>query len=68
MNATIALDDELIAKAEAFTGKQDLSEVVRQALESFVKQRELAKRIAELGGSQPDIVAPPRRRFGPDEG
>jgi hypothetical protein len=68
MQATIALDDELVEKAQAFTGPQDISGLVRQALESFVKQRELAKRLSNLGGSQPDLAAPTRRRLSDGEG
>ena len=49
MQATIALDDDLVAKARAFADDHDLSALVRQALESFVKQRELAKHLSELG-------------------
>lgn len=63
MRTTLALDDELIAKAEAFTGLKEKSSLVREALKALI-ERESARRLARLGGSQPDLKAPPRRRPG----
>jgi hypothetical protein len=37
---------------------------VREALKALI-ERESARRLARLGGSEPDLAAPPRRR--PDE-
>jgi len=62
MRTTLALDDELVAQAQAYTGIKEKSALVREALTSLV-QREAARRLARLGGSEPDLVAPPRRRF-----
>jgi Arc/MetJ family transcription regulator len=62
MRTTIALDDELLAKAKRFAGLQETAVVVREALKALV-EREAARRLARLGGSSPDLVAPPRRRF-----
>ena len=64
MRTTITLDDELIADAEAYTGIKEKSALVREALKALV-QREAARRLARLGGTQPDLVAPPRRRQEP---
>ncbi|HEV7464361.1 MAG TPA: type II toxin-antitoxin system VapB family antitoxin [Methyloceanibacter sp.] len=64
MRTTLALDDELLAKAEAFTGLKEKSAVVREALKALI-ERESARRLAQLGGSEPDLVAPPRRRQRP---
>jgi Arc/MetJ family transcription regulator len=61
MRTTLALDDELIAKAQAFTGVKEKSILVREALKALI-ERESARRLARLGGSEPDLVAPPRRR------
>ena len=61
MRTTIALDDDLIAKAQAYTGLDEKTALVREALKALI-QREAAKRLANLGGSQPGIVAAPRRR------
>ena len=57
----IALDDELVAKAEAFTGLKEKSSLVREALKALI-ERESARRLARLGGSQPGLKVPPRRR------
>jgi Arc/MetJ family transcription regulator len=64
MRTTITLDDELIADAEAYTGIKEKSALVREALNALI-QREAARRLARLGGTQPDLVAPPRRRQEP---
>lgn len=61
MRTTIALDDELIAKAQAYTGLDEKTALVREALKALI-QREAARRLASLGGSQPGIQAAPRRR------
>ena len=61
MRTTIALDDDLIAKAQAYTGLEEKAALVREALKALI-QREAAKRLANLGGSQPGIEGAPRRR------
>lgn len=61
MRTTLALDDELMAKAQEFTGLKEKSAIVHEALKALV-QREAARRLARLGGSDPSAVAPPRRR------
>jgi Arc/MetJ family transcription regulator len=61
MRTTIALDDELVAKAQSFTGLTEKSSLVREALKALI-ERESARRLARLGGTQPKLKAPPRRR------
>jgi Arc/MetJ family transcription regulator len=61
MRTTLALDDELVAKAQAFTGLKEKSSLVREALRALI-ECESARRLARLGGSEPDLEAPPRRR------
>ncbi|HEX9360132.1 MAG TPA: type II toxin-antitoxin system VapB family antitoxin [Bradyrhizobium sp.] len=61
MKFTIAIDDELFARAQQFAGVTDESAVVREALKAFV-EREASRRLARIGGTQPDADAPPRRR------
>jgi Arc/MetJ family transcription regulator len=63
MRTTLALDDDLVAKAQAFTGLKEKSALVREALKALV-ERESARRLILLGGTEPDIVAAPRRRSG----
>jgi Arc/MetJ family transcription regulator len=65
MRTTIAIDDELISEAQALTGLQEKSALVREALKALI-EREAARRLAKLGGSEPDAFAAPRRRFVPE--
>ena len=59
MRTTLALDDELVARAQALTGVKAKSALVREALQALI-QRESARRLARLGGSEPDLEAPSR--------
>ena len=64
MRSTITLDDELLAKAQKLAGdKLDRSALIRESLKAFI-ERESARRLAKLGGSQPELTAAPRRRTG----
>jgi Arc/MetJ family transcription regulator len=62
MRTTVTLDGDLLAKAEEYTGIRNRSALIREALKLLVA-REAARRLALLGGSEPDATAPPRRRF-----
>ncbi|WHO39565.1 type II toxin-antitoxin system VapB family antitoxin [Sphingobium sp. AP49] len=61
MRTTLALDDELLAEAQELTGLTEKSALVREALKALI-QREAARRLALLGGTEPDLALPPRRR------
>jgi Arc/MetJ family transcription regulator len=61
MRTTLALDDELLEKAQAYTGLREKSALVREALKALI-ERESARRLARLGGSEPDLMTAPRRR------
>jgi Arc/MetJ family transcription regulator len=61
MRTTIALDDDLLKKAERYTGITEKAALVRLALHRLVQQ-EAARRLAALGGSDPKASAAPRRR------
>jgi Arc/MetJ family transcription regulator len=65
MRTTLALDDELLEKAQAYTGLREKSALVREALRALI-ERESARRLARLGGSEPDLVVAARRRPKPD--
>jgi len=60
MRTTIVLDDDLLAAAREYTGLKETSAVVRAALKGFVES-EAGRRLADLGGTMPDL-APVRRR------
>jgi Arc/MetJ family transcription regulator len=61
MRTTIVLDDELLAKAQALTSLQEKSGLVKEALKALI-ERESAKRLASLGGTEPQIEPVPRRQ------
>jgi len=64
MRTTLALDDDLLAKAQAFTGLSEKSALVREALKALI-ERESARRLARLGGSEPDLAVASRRQAEP---
>ena len=64
MRTTIALDDELVTKAQAFTGLTEKSSLVREALKALI-ERESGSRLVRLGASAISGSVPPRRRTDP---
>lgn len=58
---TLALDDELLSRAQALTGVTEKSALVKEALRALI-QRESARRLALLGSSEPRLADIPRRR------
>lgn len=63
MRTTVNIDDELMRKAIEYTGITEKSALLREALRLLVA-REAGRRLALMGGTAPDLIAPPRRRFG----
>ena len=61
MRTTLALDDALVAKASSFTGVRRKSALIHEALKALI-ERESARRLARLGGSEPRLASIPRRR------
>ena len=61
MRTTLNIDDELLARAMELTGITERTALVRAGLEALV-QRECGRRLARLGGTQPNIKSVPRRR------
>jgi Arc/MetJ family transcription regulator len=64
MRTTVTLDDEQLAEATEYTGIQEKSALLREALRVLI-QREAARRLILLGGSVPGAKSVPRRRFKP---
>ena len=64
MRTTLALDDDLLAEAQRLTGTLEKSALVRQALQALI-ERESARRLARLGGSEPELAPAARRRAEP---
>jgi Arc/MetJ family transcription regulator len=63
MRTTVNIDDELLAKAIKLAGPMDRSAMLAEGLKALI-ERESARRLARLGGSQPKLEAAPRRRQG----
>ena len=61
MRTTLTLDDEMLARAQEITGVTEKSALVREALKALI-ERESARRLARLGGSEPGLKVAPRRR------
>jgi Arc/MetJ family transcription regulator len=61
MRTTLIIDDELLERARSLTGIKEKTALVRAGLETLIA-REAAKRLAALGGSEPDLHPIPRRR------
>ncbi|TAK23074.1 MAG: type II toxin-antitoxin system VapB family antitoxin [Chloroflexota bacterium] len=63
MRTTINLDDRLIEQAQRLTGVTERTALVREGLKALI-ERESSRRLARLGGTEPEIEVPPRRRNG----
>ncbi len=61
MRTTINLDDELIRKAQELTGIKERTALIHEGLRSLIV-REAGRRLALMGGSDPNAKAGPRRR------
>lgn len=61
MRTTMIINDELLAKAMRLSGLKEKTAVVHAGLEALIA-RESARRLARLGGSDPEAEAAPRRR------
>lgn len=61
MRTTINLDDELVEEAKRLTGMKERTALIHEGLRALI-ERESARRLARLGGSEPDLRAAPRRR------
>jgi Arc/MetJ family transcription regulator len=61
MRTTLALDDDLLVEAQRLTGATEKTALVREALHALI-ERESARRLARLGGSEPELTEIPRRR------
>ncbi|HVA44005.1 MAG TPA: type II toxin-antitoxin system VapB family antitoxin [Acidimicrobiales bacterium] len=64
MRTTLALDDDLLSQAQRLTGTIEKTALVREALRALI-ERESARRLARLGGSEPSLGDVPRRRSEP---
>lgn len=61
MRTTLNLDDELLAQAQQISGVTERTQLIREALLALV-QRESARRLARLGGTETQLQPVPRRK------
>lgn len=61
MRTTLALDDELMDKAQELTGLTEKTALIRAGLNALI-ERESARRLAALGGIAPNLPDIPRRK------
>jgi Arc/MetJ family transcription regulator len=60
MRTTINIDDQLLEEAARLTGMKEKTALVRESLLALI-ERENARRLARLGGSEPQLDEIPRR-------
>jgi Arc/MetJ family transcription regulator len=61
MRTTIAIDDDLLRQAGQLSGISERNALVREGLRALVHQ-EASRRLAALGGSDPQLEPVKRRR------
>jgi Arc/MetJ family transcription regulator len=54
MRATVALDDELVSRAQELSGVTERAALLRMALKSLI-HFEASRRLAAVGGTEPDL-------------
>ena len=60
MRTTINLDDQLLGEAQRITGMKERTALIHEGLRALI-ERESARRLARLGGSEPGLRPVPRR-------
>ncbi len=61
MRTTINLDDDLLEEARRITGTKERTALIHEGLRALI-ERESARRLARLGGSEGQLRPVPRRR------
>jgi Arc/MetJ family transcription regulator len=61
VRTTINLDDELLDEARRITGMKERTALIHEGLRALI-ERESARRLARLGGSEGQLHPVPRRR------
>jgi Arc/MetJ family transcription regulator len=63
MRTTVNLDDTLLDEAQRLTGIAERTALIHEGLRALI-ERESARRLSRLGGSEKSLRLPPRRRAG----
>lgn len=61
MRSTFNLDDDLVGEAQRLTGMTERTALIHEGLRALI-ERESARRLARLGGTEGLLRVPPRRR------
>jgi Arc/MetJ family transcription regulator len=61
MRTTLNLQEALVEKARRLTGIEERTALIHEGLRALI-ERESARRLAQLGGTEPHLRAVPRRR------
>jgi Arc/MetJ family transcription regulator len=61
MRTTVTLDEDLVDEAQRITGLNERTALIRAGLLALI-ERESARRLARLGGTEPQVEDIPRRR------
>jgi Arc/MetJ family transcription regulator len=61
MRTTLNIDDELLQQARDLSGVHEKTALIREGLKALI-ERESARRLARLGGSEPQLEPIRRRR------
>ena len=61
MRTTLNIDDQLLAEAQRVCGVTEKAALVREGLRALI-ERESARRLALLGGTEPQLKTIPRRQ------
>ncbi len=64
MRTTVNIDDDLLFKAQHLTGIAERAMLLREGLKALI-ERESARRLAALGGSEKSLKPVKRRQTGP---
>lgn len=64
MRTTLTIDDQLLDEAKRITGMTEKTALVREGLRALI-ERESARRLTRLGGSEPQLKPVPRRQSDP---
>ncbi len=62
MRITVNVDEKLLAEAQRITGIEERTALIREGLKALI-ERESARRLARMGGTEPTLTPTPRRRL-----
>lgn len=61
MRTTVDIDDALLEEAREYAPRLTKTALLEEGLRALIR-REAGRRLARMGGAQPDLELPPRRK------